>query len=244
MEYSRGATSARRYRISFFHSDNPPSTFFSSGIEKNGAGNWKTISDYINTNKGTKQVEDHYWELLMENHGYCLPATYSVQNITNETKTLFPQDLVTSENGKEIIPESDYYRIPLNAEYKRGEKVQRDIGKENNLKAKDKNEILQKNLTLPGADLPGFMPLREDFEVEYENDAEFMLADMEFGPDDHESETALKLQVIQIYNHKLAERDRRKRFVIDRGLVNIKEQQSVSKLIILPSTTASNNVYP
>ena len=36
---------------------------------------------------------------------------------------------------------------------------------------------------------------REDFDFEYENDAELLLADMEFGPDDHPSERELKLQV-------------------------------------------------
>jgi hypothetical protein len=77
-------------------------------------------------------------------------------------------------------------------------------------------------------DLPGFMPLREDFDVEHENDAEMLLADMEFSPDDHVSERELKLQVIRIYYQKLDERNRRKRFVIDRGLVDIKKQQAVS----------------
>jgi transcriptional adapter 2-alpha len=49
---------------------------------------------------------------------------------------------------------------------------------------------------------------------------------MEFLPDDHPSEIELKLNVIGIYNAKLEERDRRKRFVIDRGIVaDVKKQQ-------------------
>lgn len=60
-----------------------------------------------------------------------------------------------------------------------------------------------------------------------QNDAEKMLADMEFCLDEHPSERELKLQVIRIYNHKLEERNRRKRFVIERGLVDFKHQQSV-----------------
>lgn len=73
------------------------------------------------------------------------------------------------------------------------------------------------------------MPLREDFETEYENDAEQFLADMEFSPEDHPSEVELKLQVIRIYNHKLEEREKRKRFVLDRGLVDIKKHQQEEK---------------
>ena len=46
-----------------------------------------------------------------------------------------------------------------------------------------------------GADLPGFIPLREDFDVEHANDAELLLAEMEFNVSDHPSERELKLQV-------------------------------------------------
>ena len=45
------------------------------------------------------------------------------------------------------------------------------------------------------------------------------------SPEDHPSERALKLEVIQIYNKKLDERNKRKRFAIDRGLVDFKKQQ-------------------
>lgn len=48
---------------------------------------------------------------------------------------------------------------------------------------------------LLGADLPGFIPLREDFDVEHANDAELLLAEMEFNVSDHPSERELKLQV-------------------------------------------------
>ena len=103
----------------------------------------------------------------------------------------------------------------------RDELVIRDKGKETG-KIKDKQELRERQALLPGADLPGFMPLREDFDTEYENDAENLLADMEFSPDDHPTERELKLQIIKIYNAKLAQRDARKRFVIDRGLVDFK----------------------
>jgi transcriptional adapter 2-alpha len=55
-----------------------------------------------------------------------------------------------------------------------------------------------------------------------------MLAEMEFSLDEHPSERELKLQVVRIYNHKLAERNRRKQFAIERGLVDFKHQQQVS----------------
>ena len=66
----------------------------------------------------------------------------------------------------------------------------------------------------------GYMPLRGDFDVEHDNDAELILADMEFSPEDHESERELKLKIIEIYNSKLDERERRKKFVLERGLLS------------------------
>ena len=93
----------------------------------------------------------------------------------------------------------------------------------------DKAALRERHAMLPGADLPGYMPLREDFDIEHENDAENLLADMEFAPNDHPADRELKLQVIKIYNAKLAERDARKRFVIDRGLVDVKKQQQLEK---------------
>jgi transcriptional adapter 2-alpha len=76
-----------------------------------------------------------------------------------------------------------------------------------------------------GSELAGYMPLRGDFDVEYENEAELILADMEFSEDDHATERELKLKVIEIYNAKLDERERRKKFVIERGLLDYKKHQ-------------------
>lgn len=58
-----------------------------------------------------------------------------------------------------------------------------------------------------------------------------MLAEMEFSLDEHPSERELKLQVVRIYNHKLQERNRRKQFVIERGLVDFKQQQLVNVVL-------------
>ena len=54
------------------------------------------------------------------------------------------------------------------------------------------------------------MPKRGDFEVEFDNDAELLLAEMEFHDDDTEDEQNMKFKLIEIYNKKLNERIRRK----------------------------------
>lgn len=79
------------------------------------------------------------------------------------------------------------------------------------------------------AEIVGFMPKRRDFEVEYDNDAELLLAEMEFNDDDSEEEKTMKFRLIDIYNHKLDERLKRKEFVITRGLLDLKEQMRLEK---------------
>ena len=53
-------------------------------------------------------------------------------------------------------------------------------------------------------------------------DAELLLADMEFKEDDTAENIELKNSVIELYNARLDERNRRKKFVIERGLLNLK----------------------
>ncbi|EEY69130.1 transcriptional adapter 2-alpha, putative [Phytophthora infestans T30-4] len=77
--------------------------------------------------------------------------------------------------------------------------------------------------------LAGYMPLRGDFDVEYDNEAEIILADMEFSEGDHPAERELKLKVIQIYNQKLAKRMERKKFVVERGLLDYKLHQHTER---------------
>ncbi len=56
---------------------------------------------------------------------------------------------------------------------------------------------------------------------------QLILADMEFSKDEHPSETSLKLEVVRLYNRKLDDRESRKEFVIERGLVDVKKIQQV-----------------
>ena len=45
------------------------------------------------------------------------------------------------------------------------------------------------------------MPLRGEFEVEYENEAEALISPLTFDPDDTPDETELKYQVLELYRY-------------------------------------------
>ncbi|CAN0927196.1 Transcriptional adapter ADA2a [Linum grandiflorum] len=68
-------------------------------------------------------------------------------------------------------------------------------------------------------ELSGYNFKRQEFEVEYDNDAEQILADMEFKDTDTNDERQLKLEVLRIYGKRLDERKRRKEFIMERNLL-------------------------
>eukprot|EP00808_Paulinella_micropora_P024718 g29535.t1 len=110
--------------------------------------------------------------------------------------------------------------LPLKAgseEAKRAKKMARKS--KSDAKAKSFQPAKPKPKSGLGA-LVGYLPNRGDFETEYENDAELMLADMEFKDEDTEWERELKLKVLEIYNSKLDARVERKTFILDRGLLD------------------------
>ena len=77
--------------------------------------------------------------------------------------------------------------------------------------------------------MAGFLPLRGDFDVEHDNDAELILADMEFSKREPCAERRLKLQIAHIYNYKLKVRHERKMFAIERGLLDFRFRQAVER---------------
>ncbi|XP_057796704.1 transcriptional adapter ADA2-like isoform X2 [Salvia miltiorrhiza] len=68
-------------------------------------------------------------------------------------------------------------------------------------------------------ELSGYNSKRQEFEIEYDNDAEQLLADMEFKETDTDAERELKIRILHIYSKRLDERKRRKDFILERNLL-------------------------
>lgn len=79
-------------------------------------------------------------------------------------------------------------------------------------------------MTQRSKNLLGYMCHRDEFDVEYNNEAELYLADMEFKGNETEEELRTKMRVIEVYNSKRAQRDQRKRFVIEHRLNDLEVQ--------------------
>jgi transcriptional adapter 2-alpha len=74
-------------------------------------------------------------------------------------------------------------------------------------------------------EIQGFMPKREEFDLEHENDAELAVKDMIFNEDDTPGDVELKLAVLEVYNERLDRRAERKKFALERGFAEFKRVQ-------------------
>ncbi|XP_015761967.1 PREDICTED: transcriptional adapter 2-beta-like [Acropora digitifera] len=70
----------------------------------------------------------------------------------------------------------------------------------------------------------GYMPLRDDFEKEYDNEAETLVSGLQFNYDDEDVEIDLKLGIIDMYLRRLRERQHRKNIARQHGLIASKHR--------------------
>jgi len=213
------------------------------GIEAHGLGNWIDISEAVSngimggSNKTAKKCMERYWDDYLGRYGHILPPFMKVDGKTIRTESLPIYKDIWSVD-------TDVYAddVEIGESVGRAEKykIEVDCIKAQSTASPEQIQLIQKecerfgvNLpprledvqSLPGSEFAGFMPRRNDFDVEWENTAEHILADMEFSRSDPDSERDLKLQVISIYNKKLDGRAKRKQFIADHQLLNQKKQK-------------------
>lgn len=74
-----------------------------------------------------------------------------------------------------------------------------------------------------------YMPGRLEFEEEAEDEAEKVVQDMVFDPDEAEEDVELKLLILSIYNEKLTLRAERKRLMLNDNLLDYKTNNAIDK---------------
>jgi transcriptional adapter 2-alpha len=75
-------------------------------------------------------------------------------------------------------------------------------------------------------EVQGYMPGREEFDMEHENEAEVAVKDMIFTEDDTPDDVDLKLAMLEIYNARLDARHDRKQFALARNFIDFRKTQS------------------
>ena len=93
------------------------------------------------------------------------------------------------------------------------------------------NSVLadQKEVFVNSAEFTGYNPKRDEFDPDYDNDAELLVADLEFPVGEVDEIVRQKLKLLEVYNKRLDIREERKNFIIKRKLLNVKKQQAQEK---------------
>jgi transcriptional adapter 2-alpha len=79
------------------------------------------------------------------------------------------------------------------------------------------------------ADLSTYMPMRDEFETEWDNDCENKIKELAFEEDDTPEDISMKMKILEIHNYRLQCRKKYRDFVVSRNLHDIKEQQRLAR---------------
>ena len=190
-------------------------------IERLGLNNWEEISKILG--KGKLECESHYYTFYYKSKNDFLPNDKIInKNINNNNS---PN--ILSQNKKQ---ENEYInKIKQNIGYipfSENNKQNRSLSK-NNIKKdqQDKNKPVNQNIY----DILGYWEKRKDYDIEYKNEAEIQMSEIEFSENDNPENININYKNLKNYNNILDEREERKNLIIEKNLFDVRKQISFSK---------------
>ncbi|KAL0300895.1 UNVERIFIED_CONTAM: Transcriptional adapter ADA2b [Sesamum radiatum] len=219
------------------------------GIEMYGMGNWAEVAEHVGT-KTKEVCIEHYRNAYLNSPYFPLPdMTHVVGKNRKELLAMAKEHFEDKKGEIQLKEESPFSpsRVKVEDSYKTGSsgrlpstsvagakvnkkasnmahaKDQGDLNMEDHMSGRSFGGNKPKSAKVEGpslVDSSGYNPKRQEFDTEYDNDAEQLLADMEFKETDTEEERELKLRVLRIYSKRLDERQRRKDFILERNLLH------------------------
>lgn len=168
------------------------SFYYKSSLDKSPDTNDFIIKRELNSKQSNGNINNNN---IPFNINYTERTVIEDLKKTNEKKEREKIEDISKTQGK--IPE-------LNANKDNKNNRSRSL-------AKNRNKKDQTTIT-SASEILGFWPKREEFDIEFLNDAELEIAELEFLDDDTENDRNLKLNVLKIYNAQLEEREKRKKY--------------------------------
>ncbi|KAJ8770441.1 hypothetical protein K2173_017932 [Erythroxylum novogranatense] len=199
------------------------------GIEMYGLGNWAEVAEHVGT-KSKELCIEHYTNVYLNSPNFPLPdLSHVVGKNKNELLAMakgHAEDKKGSSSlGEHAVKEESPFspsRIKVEEMHKGGPPNRlpsaADTQTEKDPKGEKPLSSVNEGSSLIG--MSGYNPKRQEFDPEYDNDAEQLLAEMEFKDADTEEERELKLRVLRIYSKRLDERQHRKNFILERNLLH------------------------
>ena len=198
-----------------------------SNISKCGLNNWEEICKLMN-NKGQVECESHYYSFYNINKENPCPDENEII-LDDKKNKKYNQILINKNKNNEMIKFYSSNPGKLNVENE----------KENlNIKRNSRSLCVRKNNRGGGtesiSEILGVRKIRKEFDNEFLNDSEIELSHLEFNEDmnkENEKDLNLKFDILKDYNLILNERDKRKNFIFEKGLLDLRRQNRIeSKL--------------
>ena len=158
------------------------------GILRYGFGNWHAVAEHMGDNKTEASCEEHYTSFYLRQKTFPLPDLSGPRPVTPAPEKV--------ENAEEAPKPS---ALATNV---KGEVQRRGAS----------GMILDGQRVAP-ADLIGYMPLRGEYDTEWDNDAELQVCDVDIGYAESPEALAAKLKLLDTYNRQLDERQCRHDFI-------------------------------
>ena len=185
-----------------------------------GIGNWEDISNVMG--KGKFECKAHYHAFYYKKQNDYFPDLNN-SNLNDKNKINERKKNKSLENKlmQNIAKKVGY--IPFNNDD--NNQVNRSINISRN---NSKSEHINNNINQNAYNTLGYWPKREEFDVEYKNDAEIELMEVDFkekeGSKEQEKLNEIYDKILNDYNNILNKRDERKNFVLENNLYDVKKQ--------------------
>ena len=166
-------------------------------IERLGLNNWEEISKILG--KGKFECESHYYTFYYKSNNDFLPDDKLIILNTNNKCS----KNISLSNKKQETLYTD--------------KIKQNIGY---IPFSENNKSINQNMY----DILGYWEKRKDYDVEYKNEAEIQMSEIEFNENDNKDKLDINYTSLRNYNNVLDEREERKNFVIEKNLFDVRKQ--------------------
>ena len=186
-------------------------------IEKLGLENWEEISKILG--KGKYECESHYYTFYYKSKDDYLPSD-KIININNNSKNILKLNKIDENKYLEKIKDNIGY-IPFSDNNKPNRSISKNIKKDDLDKNKPMNQNIYDNL--------GYWTKRKDYDIEFKNEAEIELSELEFKEGDTPAQIKNNFKCLKNYNNILDEREERKKLVEEKNLFDVRKQINFDK---------------
>ena len=173
-------------------------------------------------NRGNIECESHYYSFYYKDDKNLIP---------NESDIILTSDKKINEEILKKNNEIDNLKKVNLERFNKNNFVETNLNEKANLKKRNsrttKNSNRNSNGINSAEEIVGYWPKRDEFDIEFLNDAELELAELDFYDDENEDYKKIKFDVLTAYNYQLDEREIRRKFLIEKGLLNLKRQNNI-----------------